>query len=205
MTTAELRTVRGAELVNIRNGTLDRPAVFARARQFVQPVPLSLVPGERLILATRMHWCLPICTAVKSFAAMPITLALSVFFDLVASGIPYLQFILWSSAAIHEMHMAYLIIGWRTHLLVVTSRRFLSTEGVFVRRLKEVNIGRRTNLEVADQSIWGRLFNYGQFRIEMAGVHDDGALRELISFIPDPHTVYHACCISLEERSNGVG
>jgi uncharacterized membrane protein YdbT with pleckstrin-like domain len=99
--------------------------------------------------------------------------------------------------------MAYLIVGWRTHLLVVTSRRFLSTEGIFVRRLKEVNIGRRTNLEVADQSIWGRLLNYGQFRIEMAGVHDDGARRELISFIPDPHAVYHACCISLEERSNG--
>jgi uncharacterized membrane protein YdbT with pleckstrin-like domain len=55
--------------------------------------------------------------------------------------------------------------------LAVTNRRVIAKFGIIRRRTFELNIDRVEAIQV-EQSIWGRLFNYGTLRIAGAGNFD---------------------------------
>lgn len=190
--------VRGAELVDgrivwgdpVRLGA--RVGVWTRTWRFVShPAPLRLIPGERFVLATRRHWCVPLKQVSGMGVMWPAVFLLSTLLDMLAAGVWFLSAVIWVGAGVHQVMVCHRLVAWRSDLLVVTDKRLIQTSGVFSNSVKEVILDRITNFEMY-QSFWGQLFRFGRFRVEAAGVHDDGARRELIEFVPDPEAVFRA-------------
>ena len=114
----------------------------------------ELKKEERILLITRQHWVkllLPIFVWVLA-AALLIWLAET-------TGL-----IIALVAALYPM---YEYFNWRSNLWCVTNLRVVDETGFFSRYSKESPLDKINNVEY-DQSLWGRLFGYGNVDIQTA-------------------------------------
>lgn len=114
----------------------------------------TLKTGETILLITRQHW-------IKLI-------------------LPFFVWLLISSVSIWLLHTTGLIItivsalypmfeylNWKTNLWCITNLRVVDESGFFSRYSKESPLDKINNVEY-DQSIWGRLFGYGNVDIQTA-------------------------------------
>ncbi|HTZ80115.1 MAG TPA: PH domain-containing protein [Stellaceae bacterium] len=133
-----------------------------------------LQPGERLLHESRLHWAiyLPgfffILIAVVGFALSNSQPPL-VWEGLVAIGI-LCALLAWLKAWLRRMGTE----------LAVTDRRVIYKQGLIRRHTVEMNMDKVESVDV-DQSILGRIFNYGDVTIR-----GTGASLEPLQMIEDP-------------------
>ncbi len=113
-----------------------------------------LKKDEKILLITRQHW---------------IKLVLPVFVWLLAAALLIwlagtTGFIITLAAALYPL---YEYLSWRSNLWCVTNLRVVDETGFFSRYSKESPLDKINNIEY-DQSVWGRLFGYGNVDIQTA-------------------------------------
>ena len=114
----------------------------------------SLKKDEKILLITRQHWIkliLPIFIWLL-VAALSIWLlqTTGLVITLVAALYPIIEY-----------------LSWKNNLWCITSIRVVDESGFFTRYSKESPLDKINNVEY-DQSIWGRLFGYGNVDIQTA-------------------------------------
>lgn len=188
--------VHGAELVD---GVLVRPgeprradlAIPQRVWRYLGPNQCSLGVGERFVLATRLHWLVPLKEMAQMGAMWPVMFLAEWLLGMLSGGVFWLQVALWLGLAAHQVMMCHKVLGWRATLVVVTSKRLVYVRGVFGNRTQDWTLSEITNFCI-EQTPIQRLLGYGSVRIECAGTHDDGASREYIHLVPDPDAINQA-------------
>jgi len=114
----------------------------------------SLKKEENILLITRQHWI----KLVLPFFVWLLIASLSIWL-LETTGL-----IVTLIAAIYPM-LEWL--SWKNNLWCVTNLRVVDESGFFSRYSKESPLDKINNVEY-DQSIWGRLFDYGNVDIQTA-------------------------------------
>jgi uncharacterized membrane protein YdbT with pleckstrin-like domain len=114
----------------------------------------SLKKEEKILLITRQHW---IKMALPIFVWLLI--AVLAIWLMATTGL-----IITLVAALYPM---YEYLTWKSNLWCVTNLRVVDESGFFSRYSKESPLDKINNVEY-DQSIWGRLFGYGNVDIQTA-------------------------------------
>jgi uncharacterized membrane protein YdbT with pleckstrin-like domain len=115
----------------------------------------ALKKDEKLLLITRQHW---LRLVLPFFAWLLLTVLLIWWLNnttawiiiLVAALYPFIEY-----------------LNWRHNLWAVTNLRIIDETGFFTRYSKESPLDKINNVEY-DQSIWGRLFGFGNVDIQTA-------------------------------------
>jgi len=118
----------------------------------------QLKKDEKLLLITRKHW---IKLVLPFFAWLLLSICLLWW---LASDRPGLVFIIILITAIYP---AIEYINWKYNLWAVTNIRVVDESGFFSRYSKESPLDKINNVQY-DQSVWGRLFGYGDVDIQTA-------------------------------------
>lgn len=115
----------------------------------------ALKKDEKILLITRQHW---LKLVLPFFAWLLLTILLLVWMQNLT------VFIIIVLAALYPL-IEY--VNWRHNLWSVTNLRIVDETGFFTRYSKESPLDKINNVEY-DQSIWGRLFGYGNVDIQTA-------------------------------------
>lgn len=120
----------------------------------------ELKKDEKLLLITREHWLKMlwpylawVLLIVLLFIFIETTIALIIAF-------------------LTALYPGYLFLEWKYNLWAVTSMRVIDESGFFTRYSKESPLEKINNVEY-DQSIWGRMFGFGNVRIQTAAEMGD--------------------------------
>jgi uncharacterized membrane protein YdbT with pleckstrin-like domain len=149
----------------------------------------NLLPGEQIIFRTHLHWKLflaPVLLFVLGLAivAVAIDQGFNPYLSCVVLVIPLAAFL-----------SAYL--KWVSSEFVVSDKRVLIKTGIIGRHTLETLLTKVENIGV-EQTLWGRLFNYGT--IYVTGT---GSTRETFSGIHAPlefRKAIEAAAVAFEER-----
>jgi hypothetical protein len=147
--------------------------------------------GERVLVSTPMHWLVACKEIFAMSATVLVGLVISVAIEYFASGLFWIQVGIWLVMVWHLCALGHKILLWRADLLIVTTHRMIRTGGVFTDKIGHVVPHRVTHYDLY-RSFWGRVLNYGTFRVQSAGQHNDGATDEYHRFVPKPKIVYYA-------------
>jgi uncharacterized membrane protein YdbT with pleckstrin-like domain len=135
-----------------------------------------LQPGEKVLYSTNAHWIF-YGPAILAWIAVVALL-------IVGTAIPPLVPLAWAAAAVIAVAAVYFTIrGWFHRLTTetdVTDRRVVHKTGFIKRRTFEIALDKIESVDV-EQSILGRIFNYGD--VTIMGV---GEGRQTISTIASP-------------------
>lgn len=82
------------------------------------------------------------------------------------------------------------VADWYYDRFVLTNKRIMEVSGIVTRKVAMMPLGRVTDMAY-NQTVLGRMLNYGTFIVESAG--QDQALRE-ISTLPRPNALYLLMC-----------
>jgi uncharacterized membrane protein YdbT with pleckstrin-like domain len=138
-----------------------------------------LQPGEKVLYSTNAHWIFYL-PAIAAWAAVLILLVLSG----TASAVPSLMLVCWASAAVVAIAALYWTFRAWFHRFTtetdVTNMRVVHKTGFIKRRSFEMALDKVESVDV-DQSILGRILNYGD--VTIMGV---GEGRETIRTIASP-------------------
>jgi uncharacterized membrane protein YdbT with pleckstrin-like domain len=119
-----------------------------------------LQPGEKVLYSTNAHWIF-YGPAILAWIAVVALL-------IVGTAIPPLVPLAWAAAAVIAVAAVYFTIrGWFHRLTTetdVTDRRVVHKTGFINRHTFEISLDKIASVEV-DQSIPGRLLNYGNVTI----------------------------------------
>jgi uncharacterized membrane protein YdbT with pleckstrin-like domain len=138
-----------------------------------------LQPGEKVLYSTNAHWIFYL-PAIAAWAAVLVLLVLSG----TTSAVPSLMLVCWASAAVVAIAALYWTFRawfhrWTTET-DVTNMRVVHKTGFIKRRSFEMALDKVESVDV-NQSILGRIFNYGD--VTILGV---GEGRESIRTIASP-------------------
>jgi len=128
--------------------------------------------GERKIFETRAHWI----TVIKPFLVLLLAVVLmALSFFLIKENTVFKRISLWACAAL--LFVAALYFGYcewfrRRDIWAVTNLRVVDEQGIFRRYSKESPLDKINNLSY-DQSVLGRILNYGDVEIQTAA--EEGA------------------------------
>lgn len=75
-------------------------------------------------------------------------------------------------------HIAWRVLEWRSRLFVVTNRRVIELSGVLNKRTGDSSLD-KVNDVILTQSVWGRLFNFGDIEILTASNEGINMLRHI--------------------------
>ncbi|MEL7488188.1 MAG: PH domain-containing protein [Pseudomonadota bacterium] len=135
-------------------------------------VEQTLASGEEIVYRANFNWTYSFW-AVFWFAlgAAPV-----IFFALTqfAAGVPFseLQVGWWFAGAAFIVGalilLSHMIVLWTTEI-IVTSFRFVFKRGLISRNTQEVSLNKIEEITLR-QSIWGRIFNYGELVMRGTGV-----------------------------------
>ena len=138
-----------------------------------------LQPGEKVLYSTNAHWIFYM-PAIAAWVAVLILLVLSG----TASAVPSLMLVCWASAAVVAIAALYWTFRAWFHRFTtetdVTNMRVVHKTGFIKRRSFEMALDKVESVDV-NQSILGRIFNYGD--VTILGV---GEGRESIRTIASP-------------------
>ncbi len=135
-----------------------------------------LQPGEKVLYSTNAHWIFYL-PAIVAWAVALVLVAASVTFPPIAViGLP-------AAAVIAVVALYFTVKGWFHRLTTetdVTDRRVVHKTGFIKRRTFEIALDKIESVDV-EQTILGRIFNYGD--VTIMGV---GEGRQTISTIASP-------------------
>jgi uncharacterized membrane protein YdbT with pleckstrin-like domain len=132
----------------------------------------KLREGERKIFETRAHWI----TVIKPFLVFLVAIVLMVLsFVLVKEQTVFSRFAHWACGvlvAVATLYFGYCEWFRRRDIWAVTNLRVVDEQGIFKRYSKESPLDKINNLSY-DQSLLGRMMNYGNVEIQTAA--EEGA------------------------------
>ncbi|HJW21948.1 MAG TPA: PH domain-containing protein [Candidatus Limnocylindrales bacterium] len=128
-----------------------------------------LADGERVILRTRQHWLATIATgrtpwAILIASLLLLALNLSIEAGVLRTLIGYLGLGLFLLALVW---LAIVYWSWYVQDYMVTSRRVLKVDGILRKRSADSSL-EKINDAILEQSVLGRIFNYGDLEIMTA-------------------------------------
>jgi uncharacterized membrane protein YdbT with pleckstrin-like domain len=126
-----------------------------------------LQPGEKVLYSTNAHWMFYL-PAIAAWAIVAILL----FGSFAAAAIPALMLVCWASAAVVAVAALFWTLRawfhrWTTET-DVTNMRVVHKTGFIKRRSFEMALDKIESVDV-DQSILGRLLNYGDVTVNGVG------------------------------------
>lgn len=165
-----------------------RGGLFAWLWRLVAPEPVEgfLAAGEQCQVVTRRHWLLPLRTAARGLAGLPLALSVDLVLHILAHSVWWLQVLLLLGPVGNLLHAAYRVLLWMSDRIVVTDQRLLRLSGVFHRKLQQLPVSRMRMTYT--RSLLGRVLNYGTFQVGSAS--GSGGQQWLIEFVPRPNRVY---------------
>jgi uncharacterized membrane protein YdbT with pleckstrin-like domain len=126
-----------------------------------------LQPGEKVLYSTNAHWIFYL-PAIGAWIVAAILLIGS----FVAAAVPALMLVCWASAAVVAVAALFWTLRAWFHRMTtetdVTNHRVVHKTGFIRRRTFEIALDKIESVDV-DQSILGRLLNYGDVRINGVG------------------------------------
>jgi uncharacterized membrane protein YdbT with pleckstrin-like domain len=130
-------------------------------------VERSLGDGERLIAHAHFHWLYTL-KAVLALIVPFVALIVMLIFgrDIAAGWLPLFGLLLVAGGVLVCLRL--MIRKWTTEI-AVTSHRFVEKHGFISLRTNEIALANIEGVRVS-QGLWGRLWGYGQLRIEGTGV-----------------------------------
>ena len=149
----------------------------------------NLIPGERVLFRARLHWklfVLPVLLFLTGIALVVLA---------VNEDVPFGYSLLVFLIPLGFFLQAYLT--WRCSEFGVTDKRVLIKTGIVSRHTLETLLTKVENIGV-EQSIWGRLFNYGTLYVT-----GTGSTRETFPGIHAPlefRKAIEAAAVAFEER-----
>jgi uncharacterized membrane protein YdbT with pleckstrin-like domain len=132
-----------------------------------------LAEGEVIALRTRQHWLAPVVAAAYPIILIVVSLVVWVLsLNLGAGGTTgSLRSIVGYAAAagiiIGVLGVALVFWRWSAQDYIVTNHRVLKVEGIFNKHSADSSL-EKINDAVLDQSIWGRMFGFGDLDIMTA-------------------------------------
>ncbi|HWG04941.1 MAG TPA: PH domain-containing protein [Beijerinckiaceae bacterium] len=123
-----------------------------------------LQPGEHLQARSTLHWLIYDRAIVTFLIAIGCFIA-SRFVD------PYGEYLLWIAGLFAAITILFFIPAWLRRLsteIAVTDRRIIYKRGLIQRHTIEINMDKVESVDV-DQSILGRLFDYGTITVRGTG------------------------------------
>lgn len=114
----------------------------------------ALKKDEKILLITRQHW---VKLALPVFVWILLAVLLILLFKMTG-------FYITLALAVYPL---YEYISWKYNLWCVTNLRVVDESGFFTRYSKESPLDKINNVEF-DQSIWGRIFGFGDVDIQTA-------------------------------------
>jgi uncharacterized membrane protein YdbT with pleckstrin-like domain len=149
----------------------------------------NLLSGEQIVYRTRLHWkvfILPVFLFLVGIAlvALAIYHGFDPYFSLLILVLPLGVF--FSS-----------YLTWRSSEFAVTDKRVLIKTGIVSRHTLETILTKVENIGV-EQTLWGRLFNFGTLYVT-----GTGSTRETFQDIHDPlefRKAIEAAAVAFEER-----
>ena len=140
----------------------------------------KLKKDEKMLVIIRQHWL----TLILPFLAwILLTILLFVFLKEDNTKIALII------ALVTALYPAYLYLEWKHNLWGVTNMRVIDEQGFFTRYSKESPLDKINNVEYT-QSVWGRMFSYGDVEIQTAAelgdsrytmIHDPKILKDTIT------------------------
>ena len=114
----------------------------------------SLKKDEKILLITRQHW-------------IKLTLPFFIWLVVAVLSIWLLQTTGLIITLVVALYPMFEYLNWKNNLWCITTLRVVDESGFFTRYSKESPLDKINNVEY-DQSIWGRLFGYGNVDIQTA-------------------------------------
>ncbi|HJT20693.1 MAG TPA: PH domain-containing protein [Nitrospira sp.] len=149
----------------------------------------NLITGEHVVFRTHLHWKIFLLPALLLSGGIAL-MALAIH-----QGIdPYLSLLILL-VPVWSLFSAYL--GWRCSEFAVTDKRVLIKTGIVSRHTLETLLTKVENIGV-EQTLWGRLFNYGTLYVT-----GTGSTREIFPGIHAPlefRKAIEAAAVAFEER-----
>lgn len=115
----------------------------------------ALKKDETILLITRQHW---LRLVLPFFAWLLLTVLMIWWLNNTTA---------WIIIAVALLYPLYEYLNWRHNLWAVTNLRIIDETGFITRYSKESPLDKINNVEY-DQSIWGRLFGFGNVDIQTA-------------------------------------
>ncbi len=146
-----------------------------------------ILPGERVVLATRAHWGKLAEPVATTFAAFLLAAWLvSVLAPAVGEG----SLLLWWAWVLVALRLLWKVLDWRNEWFVATDKRMLLMFGLVTHKVAMMPLGKVTDMSYS-RSILGRILGYGQFILESAG--QDQAMSR-INWVANPDVTYRRLC-----------
>ncbi len=142
-----------------------------------------LVPTEKIIFQTRLHW-VSLWRPIGVLAAA--TIVLTYVYDAVPDTVAVLRDALVVGWLVAFVYFVWQIVQWYIDRFVGTDRRLLMTMGILTRKVAMMPLAKVTDMSY-ERTPGGRIFGYGTFVLESAG--QDQAL-STIKFVPEPDILY---------------
>jgi len=134
----------------------------------------DLLPGETRLLHINRH---PLVLVKEVLGPTLVVLAISIVLIL----IKFSWFIVLAMLLGLFVYLDIRYIIWRSVTYTITDQRILQRRGVLGKFTRSIGIARVQDVSTS-QSLFGRLFDFGNVEIESAG--KDGA--EIFTYVPDP-------------------
>jgi uncharacterized membrane protein YdbT with pleckstrin-like domain len=156
-----------------------------------QTVPASvyrhLLPREDKVIAVRFHPAVLIGPAVLVLGGLAIAGLLS---TRAAFSNGTAMLIIWVAWALLVLRLVFKFLNWYVDYFVITSKRLLSSTGLFARTINMMPLKKVTDMRF-ERTATGRLLGYGKFVVESAG--QEQAL-QTVNFLPYPEQLYLEVC-----------
>lgn len=153
------------------------------------------MPGESLVLKAHQHWVV----LVKPLLIPILLLAGAVVYDFV-SQVNQL-YVSLAAIAVALLWVIVVYVRWNARGFTITDRRVLLDTGVFSRSSKVIALDRVQDI-ATNQSVLGRMLNYGRIEIDSAGA----AGAEVLTAIPNPQKFRDEVFVRAEAlRTQGAG
>lgn len=146
-----------------------------------------VLPGERVVLATRRHWAKLLEPAGTAAAVFALCGWLTYLLQPALGDTALVVWWLWLAAL---GRFAWFLLLWRVEWFVATDKRMLLLTGLVTHQVGMMPLMKVTDMRYS-RSVTGQVLGYGQFLLESAG--QDQALRQ-INWVARPDATYRDLC-----------
>ncbi|WP_222928314.1 MULTISPECIES: PH domain-containing protein [Cellulomonas] len=157
-----------------------------------------VLPGERVVLATRRHWAKLLEPALTALAVLVAVAWLTARLEPALGEAALWLWWLWLAAL---ARLGWLVLVWRVEWFVATDKRMLLLTGLVTHQIGMMPLMKVTDMRYS-RSVLGQLLGYGQFLLESAG--QDQALRS-IDWVARPDATYRDLCALIFTPVDGSG
>jgi membrane protein YdbS with pleckstrin-like domain len=149
-----------------------------------------ILDGERIAVATRLHWARLLEPVATTFAVTVVIAWLHT-----ATDVGWF-WLLWLVAA---GRLLYRWLQWYVEWFVATDKRLVLAYGVIIHKVAMMPLLKVTDMKYSRTPV-GQVLGYGRFTMESAGQNQ--ALRQ-IDFVPHPDRTYRTLCDTMFLKPSG--